>query len=263
MGLKGDIEEVRRSWVNSSWWYRSFLLISGFLAISSIASLSEIIIKWRGFFGDAILFYDEWISLPVRQLFLSMEINLDQSDVNIFIISTLWIGIVCRGFLHDFNSQTKKEKHITFCCIAALLSTIFCKIFFLSNKYHETLSTNTVNDIQSWLIMSTFFIIGGLISITGQLKPQTKLKKCFQYSTIGLLISLCIVIYYYFLFRPHELFSLFTGTYRKYSTFLGFLLIFVGPMFIGRKMVKICYTQVFILLFVVAIMGAISSGFAK
>jgi hypothetical protein len=40
--------------------------IAIFLSISSIASLSEIIFKWKGFIFDAIEFYRHWIVQPLR-----------------------------------------------------------------------------------------------------------------------------------------------------------------------------------------------------
>lgn len=68
MGLKADVDEVLHSWSRSPWWMRVWLILSGFLAISSVASLAETVTKWKGFFKDAVSFYHDWISLPLRNL---------------------------------------------------------------------------------------------------------------------------------------------------------------------------------------------------
>ena len=62
MGLKGDLQEVATVWEKSSWRVKAYLLLSAFLASGSIASLSDTVLRWKGFLRDALLFYQAYIS---------------------------------------------------------------------------------------------------------------------------------------------------------------------------------------------------------
>jgi hypothetical protein len=67
MGLKADFEEVRLAWPSYPWRLKIWLILSAFLASGAIASISETIIKWKGFVLDAVMFYQTWIALPLQQ----------------------------------------------------------------------------------------------------------------------------------------------------------------------------------------------------
>lgn len=69
MSLNGEANELRNMWTSASWPLKGWLVLSFFISISSLASLSETIIKWRSFFRDAVHFYQEWIGEPLKELF--------------------------------------------------------------------------------------------------------------------------------------------------------------------------------------------------
>lgn len=65
MGLKADIDEVLDHWERATWRGRILLGLALFVSSTSLASLSESVAKWKGFFLDAINFYRSWISEPL------------------------------------------------------------------------------------------------------------------------------------------------------------------------------------------------------
>jgi hypothetical protein len=66
MWLKDDLEQLKQNWKQSPWWVRLWMAVSLSLAVSSLASLSETVAQWKGFFLDAIEFYRNWLSGPLR-----------------------------------------------------------------------------------------------------------------------------------------------------------------------------------------------------
>ena len=68
MGLKADLDEVVDAWHKATWRVRLWLALSLFAASGSIASLSESVAKWKGFFLESLAFYRQYISDPFNSL---------------------------------------------------------------------------------------------------------------------------------------------------------------------------------------------------
>jgi len=83
LGLQGDIHEIKVAWSKSSWLFRGWLCLSGYLGISSIASLADTVIKWKGFVLDAIIFYRSLVGHPITNLLqpLNMHLSIVGTDV--------------------------------------------------------------------------------------------------------------------------------------------------------------------------------------
>lgn len=60
------------AWPKWPWRLKIFLVLSLFLASGSVASLSETIIKWKGFILDAVLFYKTYYNDPLNWLFFQI-----------------------------------------------------------------------------------------------------------------------------------------------------------------------------------------------
>jgi hypothetical protein len=102
---------VTATWSQAPWWIRAWLVLSGFLAISSVASLAEAVTKWKGFIGDAISFYRQWISGPFKEAlsaFLNVQINPLAADGAIlgFIFTFSFIRLL--WFTTDWSSKKGK-----------------------------------------------------------------------------------------------------------------------------------------------------------
>ncbi|WP_233884918.1 hypothetical protein [Paraburkholderia flagellata] len=92
MGLKGDVDEVVSVWRKASWPLRAWLLLSGFLAVSSIASLAEDIKNWKGFLKNGIEFYRALIVMPLRIYvlpLLGLHVPRATIDITIFYLFAL------------------------------------------------------------------------------------------------------------------------------------------------------------------------------
>lgn len=98
MGLKGDIDEVKDIWGNSSWLTKSWLGLSCFLSVSSITSLSDIVVKWKGFILDGIEFYRSWVLAPVLEILELFNLQLSVAHVDLLVIKLLLITCMLRGF---------------------------------------------------------------------------------------------------------------------------------------------------------------------
>ena len=66
MGLKGDITEVSHVWHRAPWRVRVALVLSLFLASTSLASLSETVAKWKGFILTGVVFYQQHFRHPIH-----------------------------------------------------------------------------------------------------------------------------------------------------------------------------------------------------
>jgi hypothetical protein len=90
MGLKGDFDESVRAWQDASPLVRIWLILSVFLASGSIASLSETLVKWRGFLVDALNIYKNYVSEPLYSL-VSSRISLDvpRSAIDVIVMYLL------------------------------------------------------------------------------------------------------------------------------------------------------------------------------
>ena len=83
VGFKADIEEVTKAWGAARWRFRIFLILTLFMASGTVASLSETVAKWKGFFLDAVRFYQQYISIPIGKLLsqlVSMQLPIGVAD---------------------------------------------------------------------------------------------------------------------------------------------------------------------------------------
>lgn len=106
MGLKADIDEVLTSWEKSPWWMKAWLVLSAFLAVSSIASISEAIVKWKGFFKDAIEFYRLILVSPLRDALSSLNIDINPIRGEVLVLVIISFMILVRylyivSYKHD------------------------------------------------------------------------------------------------------------------------------------------------------------------
>ncbi len=118
MSLISDLKEAKSLWTKSSCTFRIGLVFSTFMATGSIASLSDVVFKWKGFILEGILFYRSWVSTPLKELFSHFDIMLPiwGSDMLLFML------IIAAGYsrvlftydmysdLVDIDSQRELEQ---------------------------------------------------------------------------------------------------------------------------------------------------------
>jgi hypothetical protein len=115
MGLKGDVEEVVLKWREAPWWLRVWLGLSGFLAVSSIASMAESVAKWKGFFKDALEFYRATITVPLRSLLQSLGIDIVPIRADLAVIGIVAAASLIRHamLVTDWKNKKDRNKGIT------------------------------------------------------------------------------------------------------------------------------------------------------
>jgi hypothetical protein len=67
-----------------------------FLSTSTIASLSETLIKWKGFFRDALTFYHQFVREPLHQLFFDFKLDLRPEYLDFIVIYSLLFSAFIR-----------------------------------------------------------------------------------------------------------------------------------------------------------------------
>ena len=149
MGLKADIDEVTKNWQKSPWRIKIFLFISLFLSISSIASLSEAIFKWKGFFLDALIFYREIIINPLS-LFLSKILNNPLPGQ--FLDSSIFLGLFFAGAIRVMLFRQLRLLNKLF--DIALLFVAYATMLYLF--YNSESTTPEKNSI--WLLYPVFLL---------------------------------------------------------------------------------------------------------
>jgi hypothetical protein len=97
MWLKDDLEQLKQNWKQSPWWVRLWMVVSLFLAVSSLASLSETVADWKGFFLDAIVFYREWVSSPLRELLARAGFRYTAYSTDALIFVAMFASITIRS----------------------------------------------------------------------------------------------------------------------------------------------------------------------
>lgn len=86
MGLWSDLEEAKAVWSKSSFFMKVAICTSLFLSVSSVTSLSSTVFAWRGFIRDAIHFYREWISDPLRNLLFHAHLDYSSLESDVLIL---------------------------------------------------------------------------------------------------------------------------------------------------------------------------------
>jgi len=96
MGIKSEFDEIKDNWPDSPLWVKVWLVLSAFLAVSSLASLAETIIKWKGFIKDAITVYKEWIASPLLELLANVNVHVLKGAVDLLVIQVVLVSSFIR-----------------------------------------------------------------------------------------------------------------------------------------------------------------------
>lgn len=143
MGLIGDIQESKNLWLKSSWLFRIVILVSTFFAISSIASLSDVIFHWKGFIYDGIKFYSTWISEPIKKIALEYGLEFSTRAVDFMILQLLFVMSVNR----EFWSEHDKLESFVFSVI--IIIAVCVLVIFVSK----------IESFNPWGILTTIITI--------------------------------------------------------------------------------------------------------
>ncbi|MBC8754849.1 hypothetical protein H2O64_09220 [Kordia sp. YSTF-M3] len=96
MGLLGDIDELKNKWKNASLSLKILVILTSFINLNAIASLSETIFKWKSFILVGIEFYNSTIIEPIKTLLEFFHLNLSETLINLIIVNTMIYGSLLR-----------------------------------------------------------------------------------------------------------------------------------------------------------------------
>ncbi|WP_053159115.1 hypothetical protein [Pseudomonas sp. P1.8] len=120
MGLKGDWDEAKKMWSNSSLLMKLIITVSLFVNIGSIASLSETIFKWKSFILEGLSFYHDYIADPVTQTLNLIGLHYSRTDINVLFLISLYAGsyfraVGTRELWRDFKSKPISNSLVYLC----------------------------------------------------------------------------------------------------------------------------------------------------
>jgi hypothetical protein len=171
MSLKKDFDELKASWSQASPLFKVYLAFSFFLSTSAIASLSEAIVKWRGFFLDALTFYHQVFSEPLRKWFLELGLKATTETTNYLVIFALILSAYVRMLVIERKNQLEVDW--------LLRINILLGIFNVSTLLKDGRSPSNY-----------FWVLAALILIYPSLGLEPVQKRAFY---IPIFVTLCAV----------------------------------------------------------------------
>lgn len=125
MGIKSDFEEFRDLWNKGNLFLRVIAVLSLFIQVGNLASLSDVIFEFRGFIRDGIQLYEEWVRDPLKKLLSSIfEVRVTSLHVN----WVVWWGLVCGAQVRSYLVLPNKAQAVGG-VIGAFLAFIITQVF--------------------------------------------------------------------------------------------------------------------------------------
>lgn len=122
MALYEDIKGASQLWSQSTLLTKCVLALSSFLALSSVASLSDAVFKWKGFILDGIMLYNGTIPYFFTWAASKIGISISQHWATYYVI----FGLVIFGMFRIYWLRSK---------LKAVLIIAFVTIFPLGSMY--------------------------------------------------------------------------------------------------------------------------------
>ncbi|HIF5692802.1 TPA: hypothetical protein ACX3DQ_003909 [Vibrio parahaemolyticus] len=130
MGFHSDYEEILSAFHRVGPLQKVLLILSFFMSISAIASLSETIFKWKGFILDAVAVYQDCFVAPIVEYSALFGLHYEQHEVHSAVLLSTMVVLGMRllmlGQLSAFEKISEdsgreiKPKLTYFKCISIL-----------------------------------------------------------------------------------------------------------------------------------------------
>lgn len=125
MSVFGDFKELRDEWKKNSFSGKVFLIISTIFATTSLTSISEIVVKWRGFMLEVIRFYQKWVRQPFRNFLDWFGLDIELVTADLLIVVSVIFGCFLRFCWYLVKNELMDFDDL----ISWVLTSVFC--FFL------------------------------------------------------------------------------------------------------------------------------------
>ncbi len=116
MSLYEDIREGKELWKKASWTTRGLIIVSVFLATSSVTSLADAVFEWKGFILQGVTFYREWFRDPIVEFLSYFRVTEPFSDMLIAMAAacSLVYRVACIKTDYDWLWSKKKYHAVAF-----------------------------------------------------------------------------------------------------------------------------------------------------
>ncbi len=185
MWLRDDLDQLKTNWQQSPWWVKLWMVVSFFLAISSLASLSETVTDWKGFFLDAIKFYRNYVSIPVQKFCAGFGMNYSRDFWDSMLLYNVSMGVF-------FRSLWVYAENIGHFLLKMRVFLAFLSMIFLSNciylmqrgyiqNFFEKYPENPENHILEKLLSPVFMLATVLfILVISAMDAQRRRDSCMK-----------------------------------------------------------------------------------
>ncbi len=156
MGLKTDVEEVTHYWGRAPWRVRIVLVLILFLSSTSLASLSESVIKWRGFLLEALTFYRQHVLRPIAEVARQVVGHpLPTVFVDNAVFYGLFFAALTRALLLRNSSRVNQAADIVF------MSMVYALMLWNLTGLRDSPGEITVWAVYPLLLFNAYFITKG------------------------------------------------------------------------------------------------------
>lgn len=152
MALFGDLTELKEQWKNASLLKKIIIVLLFFIATGSLASLSDVFFKWKGFVLDGIEFYQQYISIPIHTI-VSKLIEIPHQDaIDYLIFMTIASVAFLRFAFYELNFK-RINRHEWFYVSMVLIAPVLWMIQSIQKITNELFKPNLSYFYLPFLIM--------------------------------------------------------------------------------------------------------------
>ena len=190
--LKSDFADI---WKTSGMLTKFILGFSIFCTSSSLASLSDTIVKWRGFFLDAMQFYKSYITGPIRAVAEKLDLFFSDAEVDGLLIITILITSNIRSITENIEESELLRRMEKFAREHNVVFMATNKVDFASHGVDrsalETITLSKSASILIWVVIAIVFY--GLYFYAGSSEFDHGHDTFF-----GFLVIYCVILLHLF-----------------------------------------------------------------
>ncbi|GGZ83204.1 hypothetical protein [Paraglaciecola chathamensis] len=138
MGILSDAEELAKAFPKASWPTKIIMLSGFFGSITSLASISESVYKWKGFVANYLNLYVEYVKNPFISIVSHLPLYIPPYTLDYFILSVCTVLAMYRAI--DVQNLRTPKLTIRFLMII-YLEVLFFTFLVCEDVFGETQPT--------------------------------------------------------------------------------------------------------------------------
>ncbi len=96
MNIDKELSEFKESFGKSGILTKVFLIIGFFISVSSITSLSSMVVEWKGFILEGIMFYQQYFVAPISSAALYVGLQYSVIEIHVATITSIYLSVGLR-----------------------------------------------------------------------------------------------------------------------------------------------------------------------